>query len=157
MDICTHITLCWNTAGLFPICLVYCKHTVFGTLTCWIPFCIINARLYLIQSFQPCSFSATKVPPHPTKIREWRLRLYNTKHFIKWTTNGLAVNCNCILLRAKNTHNKCYCIKNIYKNFKSIFKKCQLVNCSVILNPVQAVSHLMSPLCGDRIIVMVKL
>ena len=63
----------------------------------------------------------------------------------------------CILLRSKNTHKECYCIKNIYKNFKSIFKKYLLVKCTVILNTVYAVSHLMSLLCMDRIIIRVKL
>ena len=132
---------------------------MFGTLICWVPFCILNTRLYFIQSFQPCSFSVTQVPPLPTKIREWQSRLYNSRHFMKWTRNGSAVhcNCNCILLRSINTHKKCYRIRNIHKNFKSIFKKYQLVNCAVILNTVCAVSHLMSLLCMDRIIVVVKL
>jgi len=25
VDICTHMALCWNTTGLFPICVVYCR------------------------------------------------------------------------------------------------------------------------------------
>jgi len=30
VEICTHMTFCWNTPGLFPICLLYCK-----TYTVW--------------------------------------------------------------------------------------------------------------------------
>ena len=48
-------------------------------------------------------------------------------------------------------------ILKIYIRILKVFYKHHPVKCAVILNTVHAVLHLMSLLCVDRIIVMVKL
>jgi hypothetical protein len=57
----------WCSVGILQACFPYAQYivnfTVFDTLTCSIPFCIINTRLYLIQGFHPCPFKVKQGPP----------------------------------------------------------------------------------------------